>query len=277
MSARKSDPAGGGADFAAVLTWFVPGAGHVYLGRPLFGIVAFVLVEGLYYLGVHLSDGRLFEFLEPDLQGPFAGALAPEVGNLGALVWHMRSYGFGPGFPRSWPEHIHLGVWLTAASGILNACLMVSANLAGRRDARVAARSPRATLPVVAGWLVPGLGHVLQKRVARGIAVFVLLVGLFVLGTWLAEGSNLDRERHFYYWGGQALLGAPAMLLEALHGHARVTHDIPYVDAGLVMVCLAGLLNVLALLDVFARAETEPAPARVNDADPLVGDARAQA
>jgi TM2 domain-containing membrane protein YozV len=277
MSARKSDPAGGGADFAAVLTWFVPGAGHVVLGRPLFGILAFLLVEGLYVLGVQLSDGRLFEFLEPDLQGPFAGALAPEVGNLGALVWHMRSYGFGPGFPRSWPEHIHLGVWLTAASGILNACLMVSANLAGRREARVAARSPRATLQVVAGWLVPGLGHVLQKRVARGVAVFVLLVGLFVLGTWLAEGSNLDRERHFYYWGGQALLGAPVMLLEALHGHARVTHDIPYVDAGLVMVCLAGLLNVLALLDVFARAEAEPAPVRANDAGPVAGDARAPA
>jgi TM2 domain-containing membrane protein YozV len=277
MSARKSDPAGGGADFAAVLTWFVPGAGHVVLGRPLFGILAVLLVEGLYVLGVQLSDGRLFEFLEPDLQGPFAGALAPEVGNLGALVWHMRSYGFGPGFPRSWPEHIHLGVWLTAASGILNACLMVSANLAGRREARVAARSPRATLQVVAGWLVPGLGHVLQKRVARGIAVFVLLVGLFVLGTWLAEGSNLDRERHFYYWGGQALLGAPVMLLEALHGHARVTHDIPYVDAGLVMVCLAGLLNVLALLDVFARAEAEPAPVRANDAGPVAGDARAPA
>jgi len=277
MSARKSDPAAGGADFAAILTWFLPGAGHVFLGRTLFGLLAFVVVEGLYYLGVHFSDGRLFEFLEPDLQGPFAGALAPEVGNLGALVWHMRSYGFGPGFPRSWPEHIHLGVWLTAASGILNACLMVSANLAGRRDGRVAARSPRATLQVVAGWLVPGLGHVLQKRVARGIAVFVLLVGLFVLGTVLAEGSNLDRERHFYYWGGQALLGAPAMLLEALHGHARVTHDIPYVDAGLVMVCLAGLLNVLALLDVFARAEAEPAPAPVSDADPAVGDARAPA
>jgi hypothetical protein len=48
------------------------------------------------------------------------------------------------------------------------------------------------------------------------------------------------------------MAGAPVMLLEALHGHARVTHDIAYADAGLVFGCLAGLLNILCLLDVQA-------------------------
>jgi hypothetical protein len=255
MSASRNDSSRGGADFAAILTWFVPGAGHVYLGRPLFGLIAFLIVEGLYFLGVRLTDGRLFEFLEPDLQGPLAGALSPEVGNLGAMVWHMRTYAFGPGVPRPWPPHMHLGSWLTATSGLLNACLMVRVHFEARRSARADARGSEAWLQVLAGALVPGLGHVLQKRVARGIAVFVLLVGLFALGTILAGGSNLDRERHFYYWAGQFLLGAPVMLLEALHGHARVTRDIAYVDAGLGMVCLAGLLNVLALLDVHGHAE----------------------
>ena len=256
MSDRRASTGGASPDFAAILTWFVPGAGHVYLGRPLFGLSVFVLVEALYLFGIRLSEGRLFEFLEPDLQGPLAGGLSPEVGNLGALVWHMKAYGFGPGIPRPWPPHIHLGCWLTAASGMLNACLMTHAHLQARRRSVGTRRSIRPALHVLAGWIVPGLGHLLQRRIARGVAVFVLLVGLFALGTVLAEGSNLDRERHFYYWGGQVLLGLPAMLAECLHAHARVTRDIPYVDAGLVMGCLAGLLNVLALLDVFARAET---------------------
>jgi len=255
MSNRRDPTARPSPDFAAVLTWFVPGAGHVYLGRPLLGILAFLLVEGLYLLGVRLSEGRLFEFLEPDLRSAFAGGLSPEVGNLGALVWQMKSYGFGSGIPRPWPAHIHLGSWLTAASGMLNACLMLQAHLLARTQSRASRAASVPALQVLAAWLVPGLGHLLQRRIARGAAVFVLLVGLFVLGTVLAEGSNLDRERHFYYWGGQVLLGVPAMLAEVVHGHARVTRDIPYVDAGLVMACLAGLLNVLALLDVFARAE----------------------
>jgi hypothetical protein len=255
MSAQRGSTPGPNPDYAAILTWFVPGAGHVYLGKALFGIAAFVVIQGIYLLGIRLSEGRLFEFLEPDLQGPLAGGLSPEVGNLGALVWHMKAYGFGPGIPRPWPPHIHLGSWLTATSGMLNACLMLHAHLLGRIRSGGGTGTLRPALQVLAGWLVPGLGHALQRRFARAAVVFVLLVGLFALGTALAGGSNLDRERHFYYWGGQFLLGAPAMLAEMLHGHARVTRDIPYVDAGLVMGCLAGLLNVLALLDVFGQAE----------------------
>ena len=118
----KQPTQAGEPNIAALLTWFVPGAGHVYIGKPLFGLIAFAIVEGLYFAGVRLSHGMLFEYLEPDLRGPFAGALTPEAANLGALVWHMRQFGFGLGQPRPWPEHMHLGVWLTALSGILNVC-----------------------------------------------------------------------------------------------------------------------------------------------------------
>ena len=61
------------------------------------------------------------------------------------------------------------------------------------------------------------------------------------------------------------MAGLPTMLSEALHGHAPVTGDIPYVDAGLVFACLAGLLNILALLDVYGRFESDaPAVARAG-------------
>jgi len=64
------------------------------------------------------------------------------VGNLGALVWHMKAFGFGPGLPRPWPAHMHLGTWLTATSGMLNACLMVRAHFEARRDVRAARDQP---------------------------------------------------------------------------------------------------------------------------------------
>jgi len=85
--------------------------------------------------------------------------------------------------------------------------------------------------------------------------VFVALVGLFVLGTALAEGSNLSRERHFYYWAGQFLIGLPGILAELAFGDMRITGHIPYVDTGLVFGCVAGLLNVLAMIDVYAWGE----------------------
>jgi hypothetical protein len=83
------------------------------------------------------------------------------------------------------------------------------------------------------------------------------LIALFAVGTALAEGTNLSRERHFYYWAGQFVLGGPALLAELVWGGARVTHDIPYVDAGLVFGCVAGLLNVLAMIDVFGYGEAK--------------------
>jgi phosphoenolpyruvate synthase/pyruvate phosphate dikinase len=90
-------------------------------------------------------------------------------------------------------------------------------------------------------------------------------------GTVLAEGSNLDRERHFYYWAGQFLVGGPALVAEFVHGHALVTRDIAYVDGGLGMTCVAGLLNVLAMIDVYSHAERGGAPA--DSAAPKVAPA----
>lgn len=249
----SSTDARGSANVATFLTWFMPGAGHLYLGRVPFAIAAFVLIQGLYALGLFLSDGMTFEFLDPELRGPFATALTPEAGNLGGLVYQLRVYGFGPDSPRVQPDTIMLGTWLTALSGMLNVLLMIHANCTARGTA-----AGRSTGLVAAAWLVPGAGHWLQGRRLRALIVFAMLAGLLVAGTLMAEGSNLSRERHFYYWSGQFLAGAPAAILEFVSGRPPVTGEISNADVGLLYGCLAGLLNVLAMLDVFGFAEGVP-------------------
>jgi hypothetical protein len=249
-SRRAPAPPSGEPNVATVLTWLLPGAGHLYIGRAGFGLLAFVVVEGLYLLGLKLSGGMGFEFLQPELRGPLAPALAPELGNLGALVYQLQTHGFGPGVPRPFPDTIVLGTFLTAISGVLNLCLMVHANFEARlpKDVHSGGRSP--ALPVLLTWLCPGLGHWYQGRHLRGLLVFASLVGCVALGTYLADGSNLSRERHYYYWGGQLMAGLPAVLLETLFGARRVTGHVAYAEAGLVFASVAGMLNILAMLDV---------------------------
>ena len=264
MAAPSSPDRRGDPTVAVLLTWFLPGAGHLYLGRLGAGLAAFLLVEGLYALGWWLSEGRIFEFLDPELQGPLATILTPEAGNLAAMVAQLKYVGFGAAPPSPYAAHVLLGGWLTAASGLVNICLMVQVHL----SARTPADAPRAgfspALAVGATWLVPGLGHLLQGRRLRAAIVFLLLVGLFAWGTMLAEGSNLSRERHFYYWSGQFLLGGPAVAAEFLSGRPPVTGELPRADVGLLFGCLAGLLNILAMLDVHrvaaARWLGEPEP-----------------
>jgi TM2 domain-containing membrane protein YozV len=252
---RPSTQPSGDSTVATLLTWFLPGAGHLYLGRATFGLVAFVVVEGLYLLGLKLSDGMGFEFLQQELRGAFAPALAPEAGNLGALIYHLRGYGFGPGFPRPFPSTVVLGTTLTALSGVLNLCLMCHAHFEARLPKAVHAGRRSPALAVFLAWLVPGLGHLYQGRKLRAVLVFVCLLGLLLLGTGLAETSNLSRERHYYYWGGQVMAGLPALLLQVTWGARAVTSHLPYAEAGLVIASVAGMLNILAMLDVFGWSE----------------------
>jgi hypothetical protein len=104
-------------------------------------------------------------------------------------------------------------------------------------------------------WLLPGAGHILQGRKARGLVAFVLVVALFAIGCYLAGGTNLDRTRHFYYWAGQSLLGPIAFAQEMVHGHPMMTENVEYADAGVVLASIAGMLNVLLMLDVYGYSE----------------------
>jgi TM2 domain-containing membrane protein YozV len=252
----------GEANIAVLLTWLVPGGGHLYLGRTTFALVAFLVIEGLYLAGALLSNGMFLEYLPAEMRSPFAGALTPEVGNLGALLFHVKHYGYGLPVPRPWPATMDIGTTLTALSGILNLFVMSRAFFDARHSGggglvtrMGSAGVPHPATAALASFLLPGLGQFLQKRVARGATIFVLLVGLFFLGCWLGGGTNLDRERHFYYWAGQFLLGLPAIVAEFVHGHPVLQGDVEYADAGVVLACVAGMLNVLGMLDAYAYSE----------------------
>lgn len=262
---------------SALLSWILPGAGHAYLGMWGPALAAFAIVQGLYVVGLKLGGGMSFEYLDLELRSPLAPALSPEIGNLGAFIYQLKQYGFGPGFPRPFPEWLRVGSTLAALSGILNIVVIVHAHLCARTALRPANWRGSAAVAVAATLAVPGAGHWIQGRRARALVVFGLLVGLFVFGTVLAEATNLSRERHFYYWAGQFLVGLPAIVAEVLFGTTRVQAEIPYLDAGLVFGCIAGLLNTLAMIDVYGWAESKlfgwPMRASQSGSDPVDGDA----
>lgn len=261
---NRSGAGHGSPTVAVLLTWLVPGGGHLYLGMLRPALIAFLSIEGLYFAGVWLSGGMFLEYLPAEMRSSFAWVLTPEIGNLGALWWHQGAYGYGPGFPRAWPAWMDLGTTLTAASGVLNILWMSRAHMDARLLGMPARPTPRPGAEaarcspggaVLASWFLPGLGQWLQGRRLRGVLVFVMLVGLFAVGTWLADGSNLDRERHFYYWAGQFLLGLPAIATEFANGHPLISGPILYADAGVVLASVAGLLNVMSLMDAYAYSE----------------------
>lgn len=106
-------------------------------------------------------------------------------------------------------------------------------------------------MAVILGWLVPGLGHVLYGRKGKALFYFAMIALAFIVGLWLGEWRVVHRTRFPLYLIAQLWAGGPALLALFLTEGLRVTHDIAYVDVGLLFTATAGLLNVVAMVDVY--------------------------
>lgn len=105
----------------------------------------------------------------------------------------------------------------------------------------------------LAAWAVPGIGHLIQGRVRKGLVLLLVLLFMDVLG--LAFGGRL-----FPFQVAEPLVGLAAVAEWAM-GAPRVVAGLGGFGAGAVtsvtyeygntFLIVAGLLNMLVVLDVF--------------------------
>jgi hypothetical protein len=115
---------------------------------------------------------------------------------------------------------------------------------------------PASAMSVIApalGWLIPGAGHIIQKRWIRGVLLFVSVATLFVLG--------LLMQGHIYKANGGDILdmlgfvgdlGAGGMYIVTLAmngGQGAIAFAIA--DYGTKFMIVAGLLNFIAVADAY--------------------------
>ena len=103
------------------------------------------------------------------------------------------------------------------------------------------------------GWLIPGAGHMMQKRWIRGILLFVSIVSLFLLG--LAMQGRIYRAN-----GGDILdilgfigdVGAGALyILTLANDWGQGAIAFATADYGTKFLIVAGLLNFIAVADAY--------------------------
>jgi hypothetical protein len=104
---------------------------------------------------------------------------------------------------------------------------------------------------LIAGWLVPGLGHVLAKRPQRGAILFVTITLMFALGLlmqgklYVADTSDLLEMLGFVGDLGSGLLYGIARVADLGHGAVQIATA----DYGTKFIVVAGLLNFIAAID----------------------------
>jgi len=115
---------------------------------------------------------------------------------------------------------------------------------------------PVSTMAVLApaiGWLIPGAGHMIQKRWIRGVLLFISIVTLFLLG--LAMQGRIYKAN-----GGDILdilgfvgdVGAGALYIITLAmdwGTGAI--QLATADYGTKFMIVAGLLNFIAMADAY--------------------------
>jgi hypothetical protein len=115
---------------------------------------------------------------------------------------------------------------------------------------------PASTMSIIApavGWLIPGAGHIIQKRYIRGVLLLVSISTMFVLG--------LMMQGHIYKANGGDILdilgfigdlGAGGMYIVTLAmngGQGAIAFAIA--DYGTKFMIVAGLLNFIAVADAY--------------------------
>lgn len=114
--------------------------------------------------------------------------------------------------------------------------------------------SSRGVAAVLLAWVWPGLGHLFLRRRGKGLLLMGALLLLFVLG--VAMDSRLELHRGLedplalLFSVAQMGIGAPYLIARLLGYEAGVVTSPSY-EYGNTFTAVAGLLNVLVLLDAF--------------------------
>lgn len=113
--------------------------------------------------------------------------------------------------------------------------------------------SAMSVLAPAVGWLIPGAGHMIQKRWIRGALLFVSIVTMFLLG--LAMQGRIYRAN-----GGDILdilgfigdVGAGALyILSVANDWGQGAIAFATADYGTKFMIVAGLLNFIAVADAY--------------------------
>ena len=78
-----------------------------------------------------------------------------------------------------------------------------------------------------------------------------------ISGLIAAEGHAVDRQTHSVWWIGQSLFGGGTLLCSLFTSPLQMTHTLAHHDLGVILCTVAGLMNLVVMVDAFTVAEKQ--------------------
>ncbi|UCG17162.1 MAG: hypothetical protein JSV19_03855 [Phycisphaerales bacterium] len=127
----------------------------------------------------------------------------------------------------------------------------------------------RVCLAGLVSWLLPGLGHIVTGHRARGLILLICITVTFWGGIAIGGVQDtVDPQKRFPWFMAQVCTGTHGMVayswaerLRARPDHAEHTNpSFESINVAVVYTGIAGLLNLLVILDAIGRADRPPEP-----------------
>lgn len=117
--------------------------------------------------------------------------------------------------------------------------------------------SPRTVAAALLAWVFPGLGHLFLRRIGKGLILMGCVIALFVLGVAMDSSLRihlgLEDPLALLFSLAQMGVGAPYVMARML-GYETGLVTSPTYEYGNTFTAVAGLLNILILLDALDTA-----------------------
>jgi hypothetical protein len=127
------------------------------------------------------------------------------------------------------------------------------------------ALAPPPPLVVIASWLVPGAGYWLLGQRARGTTIGLTVLILFIMGMLIGGITVVDAPQDFSEitakpWFIAQFLAGPISIASAwLAGSIGIVSHSRSFEIGTLYTAVAGMLNLLGIIDAGYRAANEDA------------------
>lgn len=124
---------------------------------------------------------------------------------------------------------------------------------ASRVEPSVRPFTAMAIIAPAVGWLVPGLGHVIQKRWIRGLLIAASVFTLFLLGLAMqgkVYSPNTGDILDMLGFVGDIGAGGLYIVTKALDAGQGAIHRA-VADYGTKFIIAAGLLNIISAIDAY--------------------------
>ena len=132
-------------------------------------------------------------------------------------------------------------------------------NAATEREIARPIRGERSSMPafvLLAGWLIPGAGHLMLGKWVRALLVFMSILGMYLIGLGLVGkvySLNTGEVLDMLGFVGQLGMGVLYLLAHTL-GWGATSATTTLNDYGTKYLVACGLLNLIAAVDAHSLA-----------------------